>query len=218
MNETRHVSSSTPRKLNTYSSSSSTSPSQQQQSECSTSSSTSVEGTTIPAATSNFGSTRITITKEDMSRYFNAPQVMAARLLNVSVSTLKRRFYEMYEGRWPYQKMPTQERKKTIWYYINEEDEPEKNISDHSLRVLNLAFTDPTQPKVIFFPEEAKVDKPRKKDITFLSYVPQSGSGEGNLENVTKDLGKLKGGSRQKYSLVGVTGVKKTRKMTSKKK
>ncbi|KAL9646103.1 hypothetical protein ABK040_007981 [Willaertia magna] len=42
------------------------------------------------------------ISREEMMKYFNVSQTAAARLLGVSVSTLKRRFYEEFNMKWPY--------------------------------------------------------------------------------------------------------------------
>ncbi len=42
------------------------------------------------------------LSKEEILKYIQYPQPDAARMLNVSVSTLKRRFYELGLGRWPY--------------------------------------------------------------------------------------------------------------------
>jgi hypothetical protein len=47
------------------------------------------------------------ITKEDMMKYFKYTQSVAAKKLGVSVSTLKRRFYQLDMGkRWPYKRCP----------------------------------------------------------------------------------------------------------------
>ena len=90
-------------------------------------------------------------------------------------------------------KLPNSERKKSIWFYINEENENEKVISSQTWNVLEKAFGDPTQPKLFYFPELKPT--PRKRDITFLSYVPQS---KESLLGEINSL-KLKGGSKQKY-------------------
>lgn len=70
------------------------------------------------------GGQKIEITKEIMSQYFNMSQSLAAKLLGVSVSTLKRRYYELFKGgqRWPFQSIPLKERKKSIYYLVNEEE------------------------------------------------------------------------------------------------
>lgn len=44
---------------------------------------------------------KIIIPMKDMIRLFSMPQPVAARKLNVSISTLKRRFYELDMPRWP---------------------------------------------------------------------------------------------------------------------
>ncbi|KAF0979180.1 hypothetical protein FDP41_001523 [Naegleria fowleri] len=55
---------------------------------------------------------RLHVSMEDMSKYFHASQMIAARMLGVSVSTLKRRYKEVSNGnRWPYSKMSLNEKK-----------------------------------------------------------------------------------------------------------
>ena len=94
--------------------------------------------------------------------------------------------------------LPTAERKKCIWYYINEENEDEKTISPHTLNVLTKAFVDCTLPTIEYFPELRPT--PRKKDITFLSYIPQSSSSTtSEILNSSEQHLKIKGGSKQKY-------------------
>jgi hypothetical protein len=46
---------------------------------------------------------KIAIPVHDIVRLLTVPQPVAAKALNVSVSTLKRRFYELSWGRWPCQ-------------------------------------------------------------------------------------------------------------------
>ncbi|KAG2378841.1 hypothetical protein C9374_007989 [Naegleria lovaniensis] len=47
------------------------------------------------------------ISRQDMEKYFHVSQTVAAKLLGVSVSTLKRRFYEEFNMKWPY--VPTKQ-------------------------------------------------------------------------------------------------------------
>ncbi|KAL9642977.1 hypothetical protein ABK040_010669 [Willaertia magna] len=148
-------------------------------------------------------SSKINITKEEMSKYFNAPQVLAARLLNVSVSTLKRRYYEMFKGRWPYQSLSNTERKKSIWFYVNEEDHPEKLIPNETLMVLQKAFSDCTKPSNEYLISTLQGQDPKKKEIQFLSYVPQQADGSNSTgmskEDSQSEKGMFVGGSRQRY-------------------
>lgn len=43
------------------------------------------------------------LTKEEIAKYFSYSQSTAAKMLGISVSTLKRRYYAMNLGKWPYQ-------------------------------------------------------------------------------------------------------------------
>ncbi|KAF0974319.1 hypothetical protein FDP41_006929 [Naegleria fowleri] len=91
--------------------------------------------------------TRIEITREMMARYFYCPQTLAARLLGVSISTLKRRFYDLHMGRWPYQCISLNERKKSIYFLMNEtEPEDEKELDEKTWTYLRHAFRDASKP------------------------------------------------------------------------
>jgi DNA-binding transcriptional regulator YiaG len=80
------------------------------------------------------------ITKEEIKKYFNVSQSKAAKLLGVSVSTLKRRFYSMDMGRWPYPGNRYSARKRTISYICSPNNRPEKQLDPHTLHVLLRAF------------------------------------------------------------------------------
>lgn len=60
---------------------------------------------------------RVDLTKEEIEQYFHVSQNEAAKQMGISVSTLKRRFYELYANmRWPYHHAvhgPTAQKKKT---------------------------------------------------------------------------------------------------------
>ncbi|KAL9641457.1 hypothetical protein ABK040_013382 [Willaertia magna] len=144
---------------------------------------------------------KINITRVEMSKYFNAPQTLAARLLGVSVSTLKRRYYEMYKGRWPYQSLSNKERKKTIWFYVNEEEYSEKFISKETITILNKAFNDctksPSEYTLSSIQGNNTTNGSKQKEIMFLSYIPQH-----EREDLKLSVGKgeiIVGGSKQKY-------------------
>lgn len=47
--------------------------------------------------------TKTSIIREEISKYFAYSQSNAAKLLGISVSTLKRKCYAMGMGKWPYQ-------------------------------------------------------------------------------------------------------------------
>ncbi len=79
--------------------------------------------------------------KKDLSRYFNSPQGLAARLLGVSLSQLKKRYYELFPGRrWPYQLKSLVDRKQSIYYLLNENDKNEKDIDEKTLATLLQIF------------------------------------------------------------------------------
>nr|CAG4709949.1 unnamed protein product [Naegleria fowleri] len=113
---------------------------------------------------------RLHVTHKEMSRYFNASQITAARLLGVSVSTLKRRYKEVSNGsRWPYSKLSTSEKKKSIWFYINDEDENEKSISKECQLVLAKAFQNCTLPSTFYFSDLRK----QHRRVIFYKYIPE---------------------------------------------
>ena len=75
------------------------------------------------------------ISREELEKYFKYSQSKAAALLNVSVSTLKRRFYQLDMGkRWPYNSNP----ERTTWTnsimiscLLHEKDIEDPRIIDH---------------------------------------------------------------------------------------
>merc|ERR1712130_820054 len=91
------------------------------------------------------------ISREDMKRLFQYPQPVAAKIMGVSVSTLKRRFYALNMGkRWPYYKISSPKKSspkrtklaacKKIGDILNKRDLPETYLDQSTLHVLNSAF------------------------------------------------------------------------------
>ncbi|KAF0976218.1 hypothetical protein FDP41_004893 [Naegleria fowleri] len=108
--------------------------------------------TTSSSSNQTHHSPRLKVNYQEMSKYFHAPQIVAARMLGVSVSTLKRRYKEVSKGeRWPYSKMSLHEKKKSLWFYINDQDEDENALSQECLLVLQRAFTNCTLPNKFYF-------------------------------------------------------------------
>ncbi|KAF0977373.1 hypothetical protein FDP41_003365 [Naegleria fowleri] len=157
------------------------------------------------STTHNHSQSKINVTKKEMERYFGASQALAARLLGVSVSTLKRRFKESYEvqfHRWPYHKLTNLEKRHSLWFYINDENEDEKFISSKCEQVLEKAFENCTLPLEHYFSELKP--KPRKKDFTFLNYIPQHemSSHAATTSELSMREPRLKGGSKQLYQIM----------------
>ncbi|KAG2381307.1 hypothetical protein C9374_006296 [Naegleria lovaniensis] len=117
---------------------------------------------------------RLPVTLQDMSKYFKASQMIAARMLGVSVSTLKRRYKDVSKGeRWPYSKMSTNEKKRSLWFYINDEDEDEKALSQECLLVLQKAFKNCTHSTKYYFSDLSfPTNKKNKSSITIVKYTP----------------------------------------------
>jgi len=81
------------------------------------------------------------LSKEDIEKYFSFPQPKAAKLLGVSLSTLKRRFYDTHKGsRWPYSGIKKQAKKRSIAYIMNQKNKPVKLLDPHTLHTLKKAF------------------------------------------------------------------------------
>ncbi len=84
---------------------------------------------------------KIVVKEEAVAKYYSCSQILAARLLGVSVSTLKRRYYQLSQGKkWPSKTLSVKERKKSIYFYLNDEEESEKFIDASSMKQLQLAF------------------------------------------------------------------------------
>lgn len=85
----------------------------------------------------------IQLSKEEIEKYFSFPQPTAAKLLKVSLSTLKRRFYETHRGsRWPYSGIKKQAKKRSIPFIVNPKNKPVKLLDPHTLHTLKKAFAD----------------------------------------------------------------------------
>lgn len=86
---------------------------------------------------------RITITDDQLKAMFIYSQPEAAKRLGVSLSTLKRRFYELAgKGkRWPFQELKKIEKKRSVRYIINDINQPEKMLDPYTIFVLNQTFS-----------------------------------------------------------------------------
>ncbi|KAG2379383.1 hypothetical protein C9374_007522 [Naegleria lovaniensis] len=127
---------------------------------------------------------RLHVSLDEMSKYFHASQMIAARMLGVSVSTLKRRYKEVSHGkRWPYSKMSIHEKKKSLWFYINDENENETTISKECHQVLQKAFHNCTLPTSYYFSD---LKMHHKRQVTFQRYVP-SNQQQGAVDKIRPD-------------------------------
>lgn len=109
--------------------------------------------------------------------------------------------------------MSNSERRKSIWYFVNEEDEPEKYISSESMKTLLKAFEDPTVHITKVKPVKEK--QPAQPQRQFLSYIPPSSEttkryDDVNLAEISEST-QIKGGSRQKYFLIGGKSSRRSR-------
>jgi hypothetical protein len=83
----------------------------------------------------------IPLTEEQLRNHFIYPQPEAARRLGVSLSTLKRRFYELHSGkRWPYNDIKNTLKKRKLRYIVNDRSKPEKYLDQNTLFALSKAF------------------------------------------------------------------------------
>jgi hypothetical protein len=83
----------------------------------------------------------IHIDSKEMERLFIYPQPEAAKRLGVSLSTLKRRFYETHQGkRWPYSHFKKILKKRNISYIVHSRMKPTKQLDPHTLNILKKAF------------------------------------------------------------------------------
>ncbi len=84
---------------------------------------------------------KIVIDLKEMKKYYYYPQPTAAKLLGVSLSTLKRRYYEVVgDKRWPYPDMKRLLKKRNISYIVHDTDKPTKQLDPHTIHVLKKAF------------------------------------------------------------------------------
>lgn len=84
----------------------------------------------------------ISLSESAIKSHFIYPQPEAARRLGVSLSTLKRRFYECYGGtkRWPYNDWKKIIKKRKISYILNAKEKPTTYIDPNTMFLLNKAF------------------------------------------------------------------------------
>jgi len=124
---------------------------------------------------------KIQITREEMSKYFHCPQRLAAQKLGVSLSTLKRRFYQLDIGRWPYQ-LTQDNRKRSVWHMINEtESKCEKELSPLTVQTLTRLFSMSLQEQQRFATTQLSQSQRNQSlngnespsFIKFLHYVPR---------------------------------------------
>jgi hypothetical protein len=101
-------------------------------------------------SSSSMTSRTIHIDKEQIEKYFSLPQPSAAKKLGVSLSTLKRRFYETHGGtRWPYCGIKKAMKKRTVKYILNTKNKPTKLLDPHTIHTLALAFKGQFSPKKV---------------------------------------------------------------------
>ncbi len=87
------------------------------------------------------------ISKVDIIRTMALPQKVAARLLNVSLSTLKRRYYELGWGRWPINSGNSEQANK----FINTISLKKDKISDilNESEIENVTEIEPLTMKIL---------------------------------------------------------------------
>ena len=121
----------------------------------------------------------IQISKPEMAKYFGCPQRLAAQKLGVSLSTLKRRFYQLGLGRWPYQTHETNRR--SIWHMVNEvEPKSEKYLSPETVQTLTHLFSMSLQEQQQLATGQHPLSQGnhsinrKETNFKFLHYVPTS--------------------------------------------
>ncbi len=91
---------------------------------------------------------KVELTEDEIRRYYKSPQPVAAVLLGVSLSSLKRRYYQLARKdaqsqckRWPYQSLTMMERKQSVYFVLNSRIPDECTTLDHETIVaLQKAF------------------------------------------------------------------------------
>ncbi|KAL9654057.1 hypothetical protein ABK040_011601 [Willaertia magna] len=89
---------------------------------------------------------KINIPTSDIIRVMMLPQVIAAQKLDVSLSTLKRRFYELGIGRWPgLQQIETNsatlpQNKASLSFILNDMNSETTQLDPVSLSILSFSF------------------------------------------------------------------------------
>lgn len=99
-----------------------------------------------PTQKTTTNKSKISISDRELREVFAYTQPEAARRLGVSLSTLKRRFYELAgKGkRWPFHEMKKIEKKRSMKYILNETNQPEKMLDPYTLFVLSKTFSGET--------------------------------------------------------------------------
>ena len=87
--------------------------------------------------------TKYQISEQEIKQYFKYSQAQAATMLNISVSTLKRRFYQMGMGRrWPHNNQgSTLANKVSISQLINLRDVDAREFDSQTEAFLRVAFS-----------------------------------------------------------------------------
>jgi hypothetical protein len=88
------------------------------------------------------GKKMIPLTEEQLKSMYMYPQPEAAKRLGVSLSTLKRRFYELHNGqRWPYNDIKKILKRRKLKYILNDRNKPTKYLDQMTIHCLQKAFT-----------------------------------------------------------------------------
>jgi len=139
-----------------------------------------------PSKPTSFRNT-IQIPRSDMQKYFNCPQRLAAQKLGVSMSTLKRRFYQLKMGRWPCQ-LTHDRRRRSVWHLVNEvEPKSEKELCPNTVQTLTRLFSMNLQEQQMLATQNLSSQKhfssngSEPPSLKFMRYVPSS-------ETMTKPL------------------------------
>lgn len=115
--------------------------------DCSSSSSPSVLGKNNSLSYSPRNKRQIHLEKHEIEQFFSYPQPEAAKKLGVSLSTLKRRFYETHgKIRWPYCAIKKQCKKRSLSYVMNAKNKPTKLLDPYTISILKKAFRSPDFP------------------------------------------------------------------------
>ena len=110
---------------------------------------------------------------------------MAAKKLGVSLSTLKRRFYQLGIGRWPYHFVTQEKRKRSIWHLVSEvEPKTEKELSSETVQTLTRLFSMSLQEQQKLAARNSSLSSSQRtvsingdNEVTnckFLHYVPRN--------------------------------------------
>jgi len=132
-----------------------------------------------PSKPTSFRNT-IQISRSDMEKYFNCPQRLAAQKLGVSMSTLKRRFYQLKMGRWPCQ-LTQDRRRRSVWHLVNEvEPKSEKELCPNTVQTLTRLFSMNLQEQQLLATQNLSSQRNLSSNgsepppLKFMRYVPSS--------------------------------------------